>query len=73
MIIKTALDLLWETPMPPLRDLESPLPGERPHPPTEPQSCPPPIQSPRACTSTLRREKNRIVVEQAHIMEETPV
>jgi hypothetical protein len=70
MLIKTALDVFWETPMPPLRDLESPLPDERPQPPAEPKSNPIQNQKPRAATRTLRREKNRAYLEQAGEMQE---
>lgn len=39
MLSRTALDILWETPMPPLRDLESPVMPVKSHHPTE--SAPP--------------------------------
>lgn len=59
MLIRTALDIFWETPMPPLRTLDSPLPHEKPRTPAEPHVRPTSTESLPASPTTLKREQHR--------------
>lgn len=73
MLIRTALDIFWETPMPPLRTLEFPLPKEKPHAPAEPHPRPTPTESLHVSPNPLRREQTPAYAQPGQAMKRVGV